>query len=95
MTSEKHAVIGALIGAGAALAPDLALACFGWRSEWVDESDPLVRVHRVLHSKRMLIWTAALAFASHIVIDLYSPHRKQAYETDVARGANVRSSSVV
>ncbi len=77
MTSEKHALIGAAIGAVAAVAPDAALATFAWRHDWVPETHPMVRLHRLLHSPHGLIVAALVAWASHIVVDWHSPHNQE------------------
>jgi len=77
MPWHKHA----LIGAGAALLPDAALALFGWRRTWLPESHPLVRLHRFLHSPQGLVWLLFVAMASHILVDWFSPHRSAPHES--------------
>ncbi len=78
MKAHRHALAGAAIGAAAAIAPDTVLALFGWRKEWLPESHPLVKAHRFLHSPSGLIWIFALAWASHVILDWFSPHRTEA-----------------
>jgi hypothetical protein len=76
MNGRRHAALGAVIGAAAAVAPDLALATFGWRRTWLPEEHPLVRAHRLLHDPRYVVPVAvALAWASHVIADHYSEHR--------------------
>lgn len=75
MKSQHHALLGAAVGAVAALLPDAALYCFGWRRDWLPGSHPLVRAHRVLHSPWSVVAAAAVAgWASHVVADRYSQH---------------------
>lgn len=76
MSGPGHALVGAAVGAVAAVAPDAALALFGWRRTWLPESHPLVRAHRFLHSGSGLALVAVLAWASHVVIDRYSEHNE-------------------
>jgi len=66
----------ALVGAGAALLPDVMLLAFGWRRSWLPESHPLVRTHRWLHSPSGLVTVALLAYGSHLLIDRHSRHRE-------------------
>ena len=76
MTWGKHAALGAAVGALSGLAPDAALALFGWRSRWLPERHALVRLHRALHDPRLLAFTAAAAgYASHVIADQLSTHR--------------------
>lgn len=70
MNWPKHAALGA----AAALLPDAALLCFGWRRRWLPETHPLVRTHRLLHSPAGIVMLAA---ASHVVADRYSHHRTE------------------
>lgn len=71
----------ALLGAGVALLPDLALVFFGWRRTWLPESHPLVRLHRFWHSPQGLVWLICAAIASHIAVDWVSPHRRSHHES--------------
>lgn len=71
MRTPSHVAIGAVVGA----LPDVMLLAFGWRKEWLPETHPLVRAHRVLHDPRMIPVIVGLAWASHIIADHYSPHR--------------------
>lgn len=71
MKSHQHALIGAV----AAMTPDIFLAFFGWRKKWLPEDHPLVKAHRFLHSPTGLVWIITLAVASHIVVDWFSKHR--------------------
>lgn len=79
MPSVAHALIGAVIGAVYAVLPDVVLATFYGRAQWLAETSPLVRAHRYLHSAEgmwlMLAVIACSAYASHVVIDWYSAHR--------------------
>jgi len=76
MRSDRHFLVGAALGGVSAVAPDLVLAAFGWRHTWLPETHILVRTHRFLHSASGLLFIAFLGWASHIVIDWFSPHRK-------------------
>lgn len=67
--------VHALVGAAAALVPDVALALFGWRKQWLPESHSLVRAHRMLHGPMGIGLAVAFGMISHIVLDRYSSHR--------------------
>lgn len=73
MRSPAHALLGAAV----AVAPDAALALFGWRRAWLPESHPLVVAHRWLHSPAAVPVVAAAAWASHLVADRLSSHRTE------------------
>lgn len=70
MDAARHATLGAAIGAGAAVAPDLVLLTYGWRRRWLPSSHPLVRAHRFLHSPLGLaLAVVPLAYGSHLLAD--------------------------
>lgn len=73
MRWPEHAAVGAV----AAILPDIALVFFGWRRQWLPESHTLVRMHRFLHSPGGLVFVFCLAWASHVVLDWVSPHRRR------------------
>lgn len=73
MTSGRHALLGAAV----AVAPDAALALFGWRKRWLPPSHPLVRAHRALHSTASLPLVVGLAWGSHLLADRCSTHRTE------------------
>lgn len=77
MSTAKHLVLGAAVGAVAAAAPDVVLATYGWRRTWLGPHHPLVRAHHVLHDPRYLVpVAAAVGWASHVIADRYSTHRE-------------------
>lgn len=71
MRTPEHMAIGAVVAA----LPDITLALFGWRKEWLPQSHPLVRAHRFLHSPASIPLIVGLAWTSHLVADWFSPHR--------------------
>lgn len=71
MRAHEHVVVGAV----AALLPDVALWAFGWRRRWLPEGHPLVRAHRLLHGPAGLGLAVVLGWVSHVVADHYSTHR--------------------
>lgn len=83
MRTGSHLVLGAMVGAAvgafAAVLPDIALLFFGWREAWLPESHWLVRTHRALHNPwsilAVLVMAATAGWASHVVADLFCSHR--------------------
>ncbi len=71
MKAREHA----MIGAAAAVAPDIFLALFGWRQDWLPKQHPLVRAHRFLHSPQGLVAIWLMGWSTHVIIDWFSPHR--------------------
>jgi hypothetical protein len=65
-----------VIGAAGAALPDVVLALYGWRKEWLPEAHPLVRAHRFLHSTSGLVVPITIGWVSHIVLDKHSTHRQ-------------------
>ena len=69
-----HAVIGAVLGT----APDIALATFYSKEEWLPEGHPKVRLHRFLHHPvKSILFIVVLAWASHVLVDQVTPHRSE------------------
>jgi hypothetical protein len=73
MKTPAHMLVGAL----AAALPDVALAAYGWRREWLPETHPLVRAHQFLHSPAGIVVPVTLGWISHLIADRYSTHRTQ------------------
>lgn len=77
MMAWSHALVGAVAGAAAAVAPDVLLLAFAWRSEWLPETHPLVRAHRFLHSPASVPVVLAIGWATHVITDRFSSHRQK------------------
>jgi hypothetical protein len=73
MSSFKHA----LVGAAAAVLPDLVLFTFAWRKQWLPEDHKLVKLHRFIHSPAGLVLVWCVAWSTHIVLDWFSHHNTQ------------------
>jgi hypothetical protein len=71
--SHRHIMVGAV----AAALPDIMLAMFGWRSTWLDEAHPLVRLHRAAHDPRNLWVVFGIGWATHVIIDQFCRHRTE------------------
>ena len=71
MKAWEHAAIGAAV----AVAPDVALALFGWRRRCLGADHPLVRAHKALHSPLAVLGVIGAAYASHVLLDRLSAHR--------------------